>query len=133
MKNYSTKSTNKLLVKFVIKSVISTVLSLFCLTFLASEIIFKADIDLSKLSIVSLFVVGFSSIIISFISVYGIKNSGLLFGIMSEIPLIFYMLVNAIFHSSNWIYFLLKILIVILLGAFGGIIASEKSKKIKVK
>lgn len=133
MKKYTTKSTNKLLLGFVIKAFLSTIITLFAFTFLASEVIYKADIDLNNISIISLFIVGISSIIISYISVYSIKNSGLLFGILAEIPLIFYMLINALFHNSSWLFFLIKLCIVILLGALGGILASEKSKKIKVK
>lgn len=132
MKKYSTKATNKILISFAVKSIVSTIISILCFTFLSGEIIYKLDLDLNKISIASFIIVGLSSAIISIISVYSIKNSGAIFGLLSEIPLIFYMLINAIFNNSGWLYFGIKLLIVVLIGVLFGIIVCEKSKKIRV-
>lgn len=132
MKKYTSNSTNKLLISFIIKSIITTVLTVLLFTFLSSELIYKLDIDLNNISVISLFIVAFSSILISSISVYNLKNSGIIFGIISQIPLIFYMLINAIFCNNNWLYFFIKLAISVLLGALFGLIVTEKSKHKKV-
>lgn len=132
MKKYTSNSTNKLLISFIIKSIISTVLTVLLFTFLSSELMYKLDIDLNNISVISLFIVTFSSILISSISVYNLKNSGIIFGILSQIPLIFYMFINAVFCNNNWLYFFIKLAISILLGALFGLIVTEKSKHKKV-
>lgn len=133
MTKFQTKSTNKLLTKFIIKSVISTVICVLCFTFLFSEIMFNLDIDIAKTNIFSLVMVGLSSLIIGYISVYSIKNSGIIMGILAQIPLCFYMIINVIFNDSNLAFFIIKLVIIVLCGALSGVVASEKSKKIKVK
>lgn len=133
MKKFSTKSTNKLLISFILKSVISTIISILLFTFLSSEIMYKLDIDLNKISYISLIIVGLSSFFISIISVSKIKNSGIIFGIFSQLPLVFYMFINAVFYNNNWLYFVIKLLIVLLIGALTGLITSERNKKFKVK
>lgn len=132
MKKYSTKATNKILISFAVKSIVSTIISILCFTFLSSEIIYKLDLDLNKISFVSFIIVGISSAIISIVSVYSIKNSGAIFGLLSEIPLMFYMLINAIFNNNGWLFFGIKLLCVALIGVLCGIIVCEKSKKIRV-
>ena len=133
MRKYQTKGTNKLLTSFIIKSIITTIVCVLSFTFLSSEIVYKLDVDLNKASLIAMIIVGFSAMIIAYISVYSMKNSGALFGMLAQTPIVFYMLINALFNDSNWLYFLVKFFIVLLVGALGGIFACEKSKKIKVK
>lgn len=132
MKKYYTNGTNRILIKFIIKALLTSVLTILFFSFISSELIFKLDLDLNSVNMISIFIVALSSLITSFISVYGIKNNGAIFGVLSQIPLLFYMIVNVIFNGSSVPLLFVKVLILGLVGCLTGMFSSSKSKKIKV-
>ncbi|MBR1763135.1 MAG: TIGR04086 family membrane protein [Eubacterium sp.] len=125
-------STNKLLAKFALKAIISTIISILVFTFLFSQITYRLDLNLDINKVFSIFIVFFCSAIIAFVSVKSMKNNGALMGIVSQIPLIFYSVINLIFNDNSFIFFLIKLAIIILTGALFGILAVKKSNKFKV-
>lgn len=133
MKKYSSKNTNSLIITYIIKSILSSIICIFCFTFLSSEIIYKLDIDLNSANYFAIAIVSLTAFLVSIISVYKIKNNGAVMGLLAEIPLLFYMIINAVFYDNSLIFTLIKIVLVISFGVLGGIIASNKSKKLKVK
>ena len=133
MKKIKTKSTESLLIKYVIKVVLSSVISILLFTYLFSKIMFTLDLDLEIGSILSVFIVLICSSLIAFISVLSIKNNGALMGILAEIPLVFYCIVNMIFNENSFILLIIKIAIALFCGALFGIIASKKSGRFRVK
>lgn len=133
MKKFSTKSTNRVIVLFILKDVIVTISAICLLSFISGEIIYKLDLSLENVKLMSLFICAISAFAVSILSTTGLKNSVLVFGILSEIPLIFYTLINVIFNDSDITYFFIKLPLIILIGAFGGILSSRRSKSFKVK
>ena len=133
MKKFSSSGTDKLLIRYVIKVLLSTVLSILLFSFLFSEIVYKLDLDLDLNRIFSIFIICFCSATISYISVRSIKNNGALMGVISQIPLIFYSIINLIFYDNSFLLFLIKIVLILLIGALFGIFATKKSNKFKVK
>lgn len=125
--------TNKLLLSYVIKSVVLSILSILLFSFITSEIVYKLDLSLNNLNVITIVICALSSLIVSYFSLGGIKNNGLLMGVISEIPLIFYSLINMIFSENSFIYFLIKTIIMLLIGAFIGTIRTKKNSKIRVK
>lgn len=69
---------------------------------------------------------------ISFVSVNGFKNNGILLGLIAEMPLVFYSLVNLIFNGNYVLFFVIKTVLIILFGMLIGELTVRKSKKIKV-
>jgi hypothetical protein len=133
MKKISTNNTNGLLIKFVLNVIISSILSILLLSYLSSQVIYRLDLDLDNSKIFGIIICALSSVIISFISVSGLKNNGLIMGIISVIPLIFYSLMNLIFNNENVIFFIIKLFISLLIGALIGLLRTNKNKKFKVK
>lgn len=133
MQKFSTKSTNRVLITFAIKSIIVTFVSIILFSYLSSQIIYVLDLSLEKIDILSLFICAISAIIISIIATSNLKNNRLIFGVISEIPLIFYTLINVIFNESSITYFFIKLIIIALIGALGGMMSARKSKSFKVK
>lgn len=132
MKKNSIK-TDKLLLTFVIKAVVISIASILIFTFISSEILYKLDLSLDSANIIAIIICALSALLVSFFSLNGIKNNGLLMGMISEIPLIFYSFINMIFSENNFVYFLIKTIIMVLIGAFIGIIRTKKNNKIRVK
>ena len=133
MKKLSTSSTEKLLLKYVIKAVVTSVLSILIFTYIFSRIVYKFDIDLENNGIISIFIVLISSSLTAFISVLSIKNNGMLMGIISQLPIVFFSLLNMIFNDNSFVLFLIKLVLSLFCGALFGIFASKKSSKFRVK
>ncbi len=133
MKKMSTSKTDKLLLKYVLKVIISSILSIALFSLIFSQIVYKMDISLDICKIIGIIICCLSAVIISFISVSGLKNNGLLMGILSEIPLIFYSLINAVFYNNNIGLFFIKMVMILIIGALIGFIRAKSNKKFKVK
>lgn len=123
---------NNILLKFIIKSVLSSFISVALLSYCASYIVYKYDLDLSILNTISIIICSLSSIIISFVSTLGFKNNGLLMGILSIIPLFLYTCFTFAFGENTFIYFCIKTVCMIVLSSIIGIVNTAKSKKFKV-
>lgn len=133
MKKLSTSKADKIVISFILKIVISTILSILLYSYLCSSLILKFDMNLDSAKIVGIIICALCSATISFISVSKLKNNGLLMGVISTTPLIFYSLINTIFTNHNLIYFAIKFVVIVLIGALIGYIRVNKSKKFKVK
>ena len=133
MKKISSSNAKGLLIKFVIKSVVLTAISVLLLSAIFSFIVYKADLDLKYLEYLSFGVCAFSAMITAYFSVKSFKNNGLVMGILSCLPLIIYSFINLLVNGNNIIYFLIKLLIILLLGGVFGLLSTKKSKKFKVK
>ena len=133
MPKVSSISAKGLLVKFIIKSVLFTVISVLLFSLLFSLAVYKADLDLKYLEYLSISVCAFSAVIISYLSVKSFKNNGFVMGILSCLPLIVYSFVNLLVNGNNIIYFLIKLIIILLLSGIFGFLSTKKSKKFKVK
>ena len=133
MKNYSSSAANKLLIKYVLKAVITTIAGILLFSFLFSEITYKLDLDLDINNVFSIIIVFLCSALCAYSSVLGFKNNGAIMGIISQIPLIFYSVLNMIINENSWMFLLIKLVISLLTGALFGILASKKSAKFKVK
>lgn len=123
---------NNILIKFFIKSVLSTIISIIAISFLSSYIIYKYDFDLSIVNTICIIIYIISSMIISYISTLGFKNNGVLMGIISIIPMILYSAFTLAFGNNTIIYFAIKCVIAIVISSIIGLINTKKSKKFKV-
>lgn len=125
-------SSNSVLIKFVIKAVITTVISLMLFSYISSLIIYKLDLSLDLAKIISVIIVAFTSAVIAFVSVYGLKNNGVLMGIISQLLLILYSLFNVLFNGTGWLLFTLKFIMILLVSSLVGYIVARKGKRYKI-
>ncbi len=132
MKKIASEKAYKLLIITLIKILAISVLTVLFYSFLCSEVIYRLDLSLENAGIASIVLVALSAFTISFVSCLKMKNNGVLLGVLSVVPLLFYTLINVIFHEANVIYFFIKLVIILLTGALGGILAVKKSNKFKV-
>ncbi len=133
MKKISSSSANGLLIKFILKSVFLTLISVLLFSLLFSFAVSKLDLDLKYLIYFSYAVNAFSAVIISYLSVKSFKNNGFVMGLLSAVPLIIYSLVNLIVNGNNIVHFLIKIGVVLLISGIFGLLSTKKTKKYKVK
>ncbi len=133
MKKISSSGATGLLIKFIIKAVILTAISVMFFSWLVLFFIFKLDLDIKYLEYASYAVNILSSVIISYISVKSFKNNGFVMGMLSAVPLIIFSFINLIVNGNNIVHFLVKLLAVLLISGVFGYLSAKKSKKIKVK
>ncbi len=132
MKKISSNKTDKMLLLFIVKSLLCTIISIVVFSLISSKIILDLDIDVSNAKIFTIVITVLSSAITTFVSTKGFKNNGILLGIVSQIPLIIFCLVNAVFHNHNFLFLLVKIILIILTSSLIGNFNVKTSKKIKV-
>lgn len=133
MSKIKTVGSNKLLYNFVLKSVISSVLSIIFGIILFSVLIYKFDLSLDLTKFFGVIIVLFSSVIVAYISLGSIKNNGALMGVISEFPIMLYVLLNLIFSDTQLLMFVVKFVICLLSGLLVGFARTKQNKKFKVK
>ena len=133
MKKISSSGANGLLIKFIVKSVLLTIIALSLLSLLISFAFNKLDLDLKYLEYASYAVNILSVIPVSYLCTKSFKNNGFLMGMLSAIPLIIYSFVNLIINGNNIIHFLIKLAVVLIVSGIFGYLSTKKQKKYKVK
>lgn len=119
-------NSKSLLVKYVVRIVLGTALSIFVLTAAISYIVLKLDIDLSVLKYVGVAVCIVSAVIISFISTSGFKNNYLALSAISVLPLIAFCVINGCVNKSSALLILIKVVGIIAVAFVVSIIRSGR-------
>ena len=133
MRKIAVKGTNNLLLKYILKVVFTSIITILLFTYLFGKISYELDLDMKYDMMFSIAICAVCAAVTAFISVRGIKNNGLLLGAVAQIPLLFYSLLNVIFNENTIVFFLVKAVIVLLIGMLSGYISSQKSKKLRIK
>lgn len=133
MKKISSSGANGLLVKFIVKSVLFTIIALSFFSLLISFVFNKLDLDLKYLEYASYAVNTLTAIPVSYLCTKSFKNNGFLMGMLSTLPLIIYSFVNLIINGNNIIHFVIKLAVVLIISGIFGYFATKKQKKYKVK
>lgn len=133
MKKISSSGANGLLIKFIIKIVLTTIITISIFSLLISFAFSKLDLDMKYLAYASYAVNILSAIIVSYLCTKSFKNNGFIMGMLSSVPLIIYSFINLIMNGNNIIHFLIKLALVLFFGGIFGYISTKKQKKYKVK
>ena len=132
MKKISTNGTNNILLKYILRVVILTIISILVLSYIFSKIMYHLDLDMKYESLFSIFICAICALITGSLSVWGIKNNGLVLGMLAQIPLLFYSILNVIFNESSFVFFLIKAVIVLSVGMLTGYVSSKKSSRLRI-
>lgn len=133
MKKFTVIKADRLLLWYAIRSLL---LSLFCIvvfSLITGEIMLKTDIQLESSKYLSVVICAISAFIVAFCSCKGFKSRGGVLGIISVLPIILYSLFNLMFKNNILIFFLIKLLLVIVIGAIAGNMRIRSNRKFKVK
>ena len=125
--------SDKLIISIILRVLLSTVFSVLMFSIILSLIVSKFDLPLELTDYLSIFITSFSAVIIAIISTVGIKNNGLMIGVISQIPLIIYSFANTIIFDNAVYLFLIKLIIVLIIGAVTGYLRVNKNRRFKVK
>ena len=127
-----TSFSNKLLLKFAVKSVLSSAILITALSFAVSEVLYKFDLNIERINIFALIIYVITAFLVSFISVSDFKNNGAILGIISQLPLIIFSLFNFFFGENSVLYFIIKLAVSLAFGALIGAVKTKKNSTYKV-
>ena len=125
--------SDKLIISIILRVLLSTVFSVLVISIILSLIVSKFDLPLELTDYLTVIITSLSAVTISFISTIGIKNNGLMIGLISQIPLIICSLANAIIFDNPVLIFIVKLFIVLIIGAITGYLRVNKNRRFKVK
>lgn len=94
MPKITTSNTKGLFIAYLIKIILSTVLSLFVFSSIFSFVTLKLDLDLKVIEYFSVAICAISSLVISYISISGFKNNYLILSVISVMPLVIFSIIN---------------------------------------
>ena len=125
--------SDKLIISIILRVLLSTVFSVLIFSIILSLIVSKFDLPLELTDYLTVIITSLSAVTISFISTIGIKNNGLMIGLISQIPLIIYSFANTIIFDNSVLIFIIKLFIVLIIGAITGYLRVNKNRRFKVK
>lgn len=133
MKKISSSGANGLLFKFIIKTILITIISVSLFSLLLSFAFAELDLDLKYLVYASYAVNILSAIIVSYLCTKSFKNNGFVMGMLSSVPLLIYSFAHLIINGNNIIHFFVKLASVLVCSGIFGYLSTKKQKKYKVK
>lgn len=129
MPKITTNNAGGLLVKYAVKIIVSTLLSILILSAACSFTVLKFDIDLTSLQYIGTVICIISSLIISFVSLAGFKNNYLVLSMISVLPLLIYTIVNFCINKTDTVFIIIKIAGIIISAFAVSIIKSSKKSR----
>lgn len=125
--------SEKLIISIILRVLLSTVFSVLIFSIILSLIVSKFDLPLELTDYLTVIITSLSAVTISFISTIGIKNNGLMIGLISQIPLIICSFANTIIFDNPVLIFIIKLFIILIIGAITGYLRVNKNRRFKVK
>ena len=132
MKKIKSVKSSNVIISYLLKVVISSILSLALITLAFSVAAVKLDWGQEAADIITVIISFLCAVIVGLLSLTGVKNNLVVLGILSELPLVFYSLVNLVFYENSVAYFAIKTCLMLLTGAVCGIIRTKRAKRFKI-
>ncbi|MGN1328436.1 MAG: hypothetical protein ACI4V4_01920 [Eubacterium sp.] len=117
MPKINSANAKGLIIKYLLKIIATTVLSVLMFNSVFSLLILKCDIDLNVCKYVGIAICLLTALIVSYISIGGFKNNILPLSFISVFPFLLFVIVNFCVHGGDATMIFIKI-IVILAAAF---------------
>ena len=133
MKKLSTVKSDKIIVLYVVKSVAATLACILLFTYLFSKIAYHFNFGSEVYPILTIIICALSAAVIAFSAVSGLKNNGVMLGILAQLPLLFYSIINMVFYDNSIVFFIIKTILVIAVGALVGLVTTKRKERFKIK
>ena len=124
MPKISSTENKAMIIKFCLKCVITTLLSVLLLSIISSFLFLKLDLDLSYATYFAYAIVSLTSFITSIISLISIKHNYILVSLISGIPFLMFIVINGIINSRSIIDIGLKIILFVIFSTAAAVIKS---------
>ena len=129
MPKITSSNTKSLFVSYIVKIIISSVISIFVLATVFSFITLKLDLDLKALEYFSVAICALSSVIISYVSISGFKNNFLLLSLLSVFPLAVFSINFCVSGQGSFAFELVKIAVIFVFAMCVAIFKSSRKSR----
>lgn len=129
MHKIASTNNKSIIVKYFIKIIFTSIISLILLNTIISFLFLKLDLPLEYVKYVELAVVAICSVFISFISISGFKQNYILLSVIAEIPLILFSFVNFLINNTDTKIFIVKIILIVIISVIISFIKSMKKSR----
>ncbi len=125
----------KLIIKSVLIGSAAGIVSFFALTCVLTLLAYTQDLEESYYTALIFFASGFSAFTGGFIAVSPLRRNGLVMGLLSVLPMFFFIagVAGVVSRSGIGILGWIALVIMLTMGALGGIVAANKRKRVKIK
>ncbi len=129
MPKISSTDNRALIVRFLIKVLVATAVTLLLFNGLTALILLKTDLSLDYVRYIELFICALSSFIISYLSLTGFNQSYMLISLLSIIPISLYSLVNMLVNKTEIKLFIIKIILYVIFCVISAVIKSFRKRR----
>lgn len=126
MPKISSANAKSLLIKYIIKILLSSFFSVLLLSAAVSFAVLKLDIDTDVLKYASVVICGVSGFITAFISTLDFKNNLIVLSLVSVLPLLIFCVANFVANGTQTIFILIKIVVIIAAAVIVSLIRCSK-------
>lgn len=129
MPKINSTNAKELIIKFIVKVILSTTVSIVVLNSLFSFLLLKLDIDLNFSKYIGVFICLLTAIIVSYISVGGFKNNLLFLSIISVLPLLILVITNFCINNGEAVFVIIKIAVVLISSVISSFLRLKSRKR----
>ncbi len=128
MPKISSLNAKSVIFKFIIKSILLTLVTVVLSSALFSLIFLKFDIDLDYIKYCDYIICTVSSFIVPYFCLKSFKNNISILSFLSIIPLVIFSLVNFLVFNKSFVQFFISFAIIIAVSFLTGVISAGKRK-----
>ena len=125
-KNNSADSVKGLLIKYILKALLSDTVICACLLLLFSWLLYKLDIDLDTGGLCVYLILPVCAFLSSLIAVWGLKGNIMLFSVLSQTGLIALTVIIGIINQESSATIIVKIILTVIFSALSAIISARR-------
>lgn len=130
MPKITSSNTKNLFISYLLKIILSSVVTVFLFSSLFSFITLKLDLDLKVLEYFAVAICSISAIIISYISISGFKNNFLILSVISVMPLSIFSIINfCVNGQGSFAFEIVKIAVIFVFAMCVAIFKSSRKQR----
>ena len=114
MPKISATNNKSLFIKFAIKSLLSSALSVVLLSLLSSAVFLKLDIDLKYAEYVSFAICAATSFVTAYTCMMDFKSNYLLMSVLSSSILVIFTIINSVVNKNSLAMTIIRIVVILL-------------------
>ena len=129
MPKISSTDNKRIILSFIFRVLVLSAASLLLINSLFSFLYLKLDLDLQSAKYLSFATVSLCSVMISFGSLLGYKQNYMLLSLLSIIPLSLFIIINTIVNRESFLYFCIKIILIVIFSVCIAILKSVRKNR----
>ena len=129
MPKISATNNKSLFIKFVIKSLLSSALSVVLLSLLSSAVFLKLDIDLKYAEYVSFAICAAASFVTAYACIMDFKSNYLLMSVLSSSILVIFTIINSVVNKNSLAMTIIRIAVILLSAILAALFKTVRKRR----